>query len=177
MTFSCFLGKERVNELVWPLLLFFLLLHSLWCHGWQHQPWTVDQEILGGTPRSQFSRVRYAREPGCHCSGCHSRNKQKCQLTDAVKCGLYPPSYLFLEYLQNLSFSWSVTLTVKCPRETDHAVCSGRDRWSFMYVLTRSGEEVGRHLRSLGSASFPASIPSEAVGFRGHEVDFLFLSF
>lgn len=45
-----------------------------------------------------------------------------------------------------------------------------------MYVLTRSGEEVGRDLRSLGSASFPASVPSEAVGFSGHEADCCFSS-
>lgn len=42
--------------------------------------------------------------------------RDACQLAGAGKCGL-----LFLECLRNLSFLWSVTLSVKCPRGTDHS--------------------------------------------------------
>lgn len=58
-----------------------------------------------------------------------------------------------------------MTLIVKCPRETDHAVRSGRERWSFMCVLTVTVEMKSAGIsEAWGSASFPASIPSEAVG-------------
>lgn len=43
-----------------------------------------------------------------------------------------PAFLLFLEYLWSLSFSWSVTLTTKCPRESGYCSAFWRVQWSLM---------------------------------------------
>ena len=94
---------------------------------------------------SQMSRVRHARESGCHYSNCHSRNAERYRWAGAGKCGL------FLEGLRSLSFPWAVTLTVECPGETDHS-CAFWRRPGGVYAHADQdrGAKLGGHLRSLG---------------------------
>lgn len=132
-------------------LCFFFSFCSLWCHKWQHQPWTADQErkaalwkvsavtcqICKGTwlPLLSLALQKYIEMPVDRCS----------EMWFAL--GISSKPVLFLVSDSHYSVPGKLTT----------AVHSGRAQMSFMCMLTRKEELKSADIsKAWVLASFPA---------------------